>query len=75
MRADEFAARRGAGRATSEAPAPARELRRRLRPPGAGKTFVFLDIGYHVANGKPWMGMNVRGGPVLYTSPTRASAA
>lgn len=34
--------------------------------PGAGKTFVFLDIGYHVANGRPWMGLNVRGGPVLY---------
>jgi RecA/RadA recombinase len=35
-------------------------------PPGAGKTFVLLDIAYHVANSKPWMGQLVRGGPVLY---------
>lgn len=34
--------------------------------PGAGKTFVFLDMAYHVANGKPWMNLLVRGGPVLY---------
>jgi hypothetical protein len=34
--------------------------------PGEGKTFVGLDIGYHVAADKPWMGLKVRGGPVLY---------
>jgi hypothetical protein len=34
--------------------------------PGAGKTFVALDLAYHVANSKPWMGLAVRGGPVLY---------
>jgi hypothetical protein len=34
-------------------------------PPGAGKSFLLDDISYHVANNKPWMGMNVRGGPTL----------
>lgn len=34
--------------------------------PGEGKSFVFLDVSYHVANDKPWMGLNVRGGLVLY---------
>jgi hypothetical protein len=34
-------------------------------PPGAGKSFLLDDVGYHVANSKPWMGMLVRGGPVL----------
>lgn len=35
-------------------------------PSGEGKTFVALDIAYHVAAGKPWMGHKVDGGPVLY---------
>ncbi len=34
--------------------------------PGAGKTFVALDIAYHVASGLPWQGMRVHQGPVLY---------
>lgn len=34
--------------------------------PGAGKTFVFLDMSYHVAAGRPWMGLKTRSGPVLY---------
>lgn len=34
--------------------------------PGEGKTFVALDIAYHVAAGNPWMGRKVHGGPVLY---------
>jgi hypothetical protein len=33
---------------------------------GEGKTFTALDIGFHVATGKPWMGSKVRGGLVLY---------
>lgn len=34
--------------------------------PGAGKTFVALDIAYHVAGGLPWQGLRVHQGPVLY---------
>lgn len=34
--------------------------------PGEGKTFVMLDIAYHVAAGKPWMDRKVHAGPVLY---------
>ncbi len=35
-------------------------------PPGEGKTFTALDIAYHVAAGKEWMGRRVRQGTVLY---------
>ena len=35
-------------------------------PPGAGKTFVALDIAYHVAAGQPWMERRVKAGLVLY---------
>jgi hypothetical protein len=35
-------------------------------PPGEGKTFTALDIAYHVAAGKEWMGRRVRKGTVLY---------
>ena len=34
--------------------------------PGAGKTFVGLDIAYSVAAGHPWMDRKVHAGPVLY---------
>ena len=34
--------------------------------PGEGKTFVGMDLAYHVAAGKPWMDHKVQGGPVLY---------
>ena len=34
--------------------------------PGEGKTFVALDIAYHVAAGLEWMGCKVRQGLVLY---------
>lgn len=34
--------------------------------PGEGKTFVALDIAYHVAAGLEWMGCKVRQGTVLY---------
>ena len=34
--------------------------------PGAGKTFVSFDIGYHVAAGRPWHGRLVKQGTVLY---------
>lgn len=34
--------------------------------PGVGKSFLALDVGYHVAAGKPWMNRRVIGGPVLY---------
>jgi hypothetical protein len=33
---------------------------------GSYKTFVALDIAAHVAAGKPWMGREVKQGPVLY---------
>ena len=35
-------------------------------PPGAGKTFVALDIAYHVASGLPWRDCRVHQGTVLY---------
>lgn len=35
-------------------------------PSNAGKTFVALDIAMHIAAGKPWRGLHVNGGPVLY---------
>jgi len=34
--------------------------------PGEGKTFVALDLAYHVAAGKEWMGRKVKQGTVLY---------
>lgn len=34
--------------------------------PGAGKTFVALDLAYHVAAGKEWQGRRVKQGTVLY---------
>jgi hypothetical protein len=34
--------------------------------PGEGKTFIFLDLAYHIAAGLPWMGHKVHGGLVLY---------
>lgn len=34
--------------------------------PGEGKTFIALDIAYHVAAGKEWMGRRVHQGLVLY---------
>jgi hypothetical protein len=33
---------------------------------GEGKTFVALDLAYHVAAGTPWMGKKTRQGTVLY---------
>ncbi len=35
-------------------------------PPGAGKTFVALDVAHHVAAGSEWMGHRVKQGAVLY---------
>ena len=34
--------------------------------PGQGKTFVALDMAYHVAAAKPWLGRKVHAGVVLY---------
>jgi hypothetical protein len=34
--------------------------------PGEGKTFVALDLAYHVAAGREWMGHRVRQGAALY---------
>ncbi len=34
--------------------------------PGEGKTFVALDVAYHVAAGALWMDRKVHAGPVLY---------
>lgn len=34
--------------------------------PGEGKTFVALDLAYHIAGNLPWMGHKVHAGPVLY---------
>lgn len=49
--------------------------------PSSGKSFLALDLAYHVAAGKPWMDRRVIGGPVLYLAfegtggmPKRAAA-
>lgn len=34
--------------------------------PGEGKTFIALDLAYHVAAGRPWQTRKVHAGPVLY---------
>lgn len=34
--------------------------------PGAGKTFVALDMAYHIATGKEWHEHKVHSGPVFY---------
>lgn len=34
--------------------------------PGEGKTFVALDMCYHIAAGQEWSGRKVRGGTVVY---------
>src|SRR5690606_13166068 len=36
--------------------------------PGAGKSFLALDLGYAVATGQPWMGRGTRQGPVIYAA-------
>jgi phage/plasmid primase-like uncharacterized protein len=33
---------------------------------GGGKTFVVLDIAFHIASGKKWLGKDTATGPVLY---------
>jgi len=35
-------------------------------PSGGGKTFVALDMGFHIACGKKWLGKAVKQGPVFY---------
>jgi phage/plasmid primase-like uncharacterized protein len=35
-------------------------------PSGGGKTFVALDMGFHIACGKKWLGKTVKQGPVFY---------
>jgi len=35
-------------------------------PPGQGKTFLALDLGFHVAVGLEWAGHRVKQAPVLY---------
>jgi hypothetical protein len=34
--------------------------------PGDGKSFIALDLGWHIAQGKPWHGFKVKRAPVLY---------
>jgi len=35
-------------------------------PPGVGKSFVTLDMSWHIAMGRPWNGRRTRQGAVLY---------
>lgn len=35
-------------------------------PPGCGKSFVAIDMGLHIATGKPWHGHEVSQGDVVY---------
>ena len=34
----------------------------------SGKTFVMLDIAFHIASGRPWQGRAVAGGTVVYVA-------
>jgi len=36
--------------------------------PGAGKTFVAIDMAWHIARGIPWRGRTVKQHPVLYVA-------
>lgn len=42
-------------------------------PPGAGKTFLALDLALSVASRRPWQGRSVVDGPVLYIAAESAS--
>lgn len=37
-------------------------------PPKSGKSFVALDLGLHIAAGRPWRGRRVRRGVVVYVA-------
>lgn len=47
---------------------PERGLAALYGTPGAGKTFIALNMAAHVALGVPWQGRKVRQGPVVYVS-------
>src|SRR5262245_26825322 len=34
--------------------------------PKSGKTFLILDMAYHIATGKKWRGLATKQGPVVY---------
>ena len=36
--------------------------------PGAGKSFLALDIGFAISTGQQWMGRDTRQGPVIYAA-------
>ena len=36
--------------------------------PNSGKSFFACDLGLHIALGRPWMGREIDGGPVLYVA-------
>jgi hypothetical protein len=36
--------------------------------PGSGKSFLGMDLGYHVGKGGAWAGMKVHGGSVIYVA-------
>ena len=40
-------------------------------PPAAGKSFLAVDLAYHIAHGLPWEGRKVKRAPVL-TSASKA---
>ncbi|MGM0517872.1 MAG: AAA family ATPase, partial [Pseudomonadota bacterium] len=37
-------------------------------PPGSGKSFLALDLCHALATGQPWMGRDIRPGPVIYAA-------
>lgn len=48
---------------------PAKSLSVIYGPPGAGKTFVALGMALSISSGAPWLGRDVRRGPVIYCTP------
>lgn len=41
----------------------------------AGKTFVAMDVAFHIASGRPWAGKRVFGAPVLYVAAEGGAGA
>lgn len=45
---------------------PMRDVCAIYGPPGAGKSFMALDMAVHIAEGKPWMGYRTKQATVVY---------
>jgi hypothetical protein len=53
----------------------ARQLSVAYGPSGAGKTFVLMDMDFHIAAGLPWFGRETKQGAVVWVAAERAQEA